>query len=78
MDIMKLRKFALLAFSFCFVVFLWSFYRMETCGYDCGIFTLYGGGAIVFYYLLSFWLVLAFLATFFGATFYLFKLKSKQ
>jgi hypothetical protein len=77
MNIMKLRKLALSVFIFCFVVFLWSFYRMEICGYDCGIFTLHSGGATVIYYLLSFWLGLASLATFLGATFYLLKLKAK-
>ena len=75
---MKLRKLALLIFIFSFVVFLWSFYRMETCGYDCGIFSLHSGGATVIYYLLSFWLGVASLATFLGSSFYLFKLKAKR
>lgn len=77
MNIIKLRKLAISVFIFCFLAFLWSLYRMETCGYDCGIFTLDSGGATVFYYLLSFWLGLASLATYLGATFYLFKLRAK-
>ena len=37
------------------IIFAWSCYRMETCGYDCGIFTVTTGPTVVVVYLLSFW-----------------------
>ncbi len=37
------------------VIFVWSMYRMETCGYDCGLFTVLTGPTVVVVYLLSFW-----------------------
>ncbi|TLU62026.1 hypothetical protein FE810_13110 [Thalassotalea litorea] len=36
-------------------MFAWSLYRNETCGYDCGLFTVSSGPTVVGVYVLSFW-----------------------
>ncbi len=36
------------------VIFVWAMYRMETCGYDCGLYSVSSGPTVVVVYLLSF------------------------
>jgi hypothetical protein len=57
-------------------VFSWSAYRMETCGYDCGLVSVSSGTATVVYYVISFWLGMFSLLVCLVAGFLLFK-KSK-
>jgi|GEM_PF-3506659 len=40
-----------------FVFLLWSYYRNETCGYDCGLFSVSTGPTVVVVLILSFWLL---------------------
>jgi hypothetical protein len=51
-------------------IFAFAAYRMETCGYDCGLFSVSSGTATVFYYLVSLWLGLFALVILAGASFY--------
>jgi hypothetical protein len=39
-----------------FIFLSWSYYRNETCGYDCGLFSVSNGPTVVVVLLLSFWL----------------------
>ncbi|KTD98149.1 hypothetical protein ATS71_13745 [Pseudoalteromonas sp. H71] len=39
-------------------VFAFSSYRMESCGYDCGLFVVGSGISTIVYYVLSFWISL--------------------
>ena len=52
----KIKSISLIAFISLLAIFAFSAYRMETCGYDCGLFSVSSGTATVFYYLASLWL----------------------
>ena len=74
----KARSISLSMFCICLVLFIGSAYRMETCGYDCGLFSVSVGIATVVYYAASFWLGIFSFAIFIGINIYRFiKLKSK-
>jgi membrane protein implicated in regulation of membrane protease activity len=45
---------------------------MNTCVYDCGMFSVTSGGATVIYYLLSFWLAIISFAILVGVSIYIF------
>ena len=74
----KIQRFSLVAFIFLLAMFVFAAYRMETCGYDCGLFTVSSGTATVVYYLASLWLGLLSLVALLASTLYtLFKPRFK-
>lgn len=52
---LKEKRFYFTFISFSLVIFFWSLYRNETCGYDCGLFTVSTVPTVVIAYMLSFW-----------------------
>ncbi len=66
----KIRNISLIAFICLLAIFAFAAYRMETCGYDCGLFSVSSGTATVFYYLASLWLGLLALIVLLASTFY--------
>lgn len=52
---LKEKRFYFTFISFSLVIFFWSLYRNETCGYDFGLFTVSTGPTVFIAYMLSFW-----------------------
>ena len=74
----KIQRISLVAFIFLLTIFVFAAYRMETCGYDCGLFAVSSGTATIFYYLASLWLGLLALVVLLASTLYtLFKSRFK-
>ncbi len=73
----KIQRISLIALLCLLAFFAFTVYRMETCGYDCGLFTVASGTATVVYYLVSFWLGLLSFAVLVGTSFYT-MLKSRK
>ncbi|RZF93525.1 hypothetical protein EXT42_06550 [Pseudoalteromonas sp. CO302Y] len=74
----KIKVISLIALICLLVMFTFAAYRMETCGYDCGLFSVSSGTATVFYYLASLWLGLLALIVLLASTFYsIFKTRFK-
>ena len=75
----KIQRISLVAFICLLAIFAFAAYRMETCGYDCGLFVVSSGTATVVYYLASLWLGLLSLVVLFTTTLYaLFKYRLKK
>ncbi len=68
----KIQRIIAVVFVFLLALFFAALYRMNTCGYDCGMFSLSFGGAAVIYYLLSFWLGIISFAILAGVSVYIF------
>ena len=51
----KEKRFYSPLIGFSLTLFSWALYRNETCGYDCGLFTVSSGPTVVVIYILSFW-----------------------
>ncbi len=68
----KIQRIIAVVFVLMLALFFAALYRMNTCGYDCGMFSLAFGGATVIYYLLSFWLGIISFAILAGVSIYIF------
>lgn len=68
----KIQRISIMAFVVLLALFVAALYRMNTCGYDCGMFSVTSGGATVIYYLLSFWLAIISFAILVGVSIYIF------
>lgn len=74
----KIKVISLIALICLLAMFTFAAYRMETCGYDCGLFSVSSGTTTVFYYLASLWLGLIALIVLLASTFYsIFKTRFK-
>jgi type III secretory pathway component EscU len=60
----KEKVFYSVVFGLSLMIFASAMYRMETCGYDCGLFAISSGPTVVVVYLLSFWTSIIILGVF--------------
>jgi hypothetical protein len=68
----KIQRISALTFVLLFALFVAASYRMNTCGYDCGMFSVTSGGATVIYYLMSLGLGIISFAILVGVSVYIF------
>jgi len=68
----KTQRIIAVVFVLLLALFFAALYRMNTCGYDCGMFSASSGGATVIYYLLSLGLGIISFALLVGVSVYIF------
>ena len=78
MKIKKIQRVSALCFAVFCTLFIGAAYRMETCGYNCGLFSISSGMAVVVYYVIFFWLGLLSLTISLGAGLYILKTKDSE
>lgn len=78
MKIKKIQRVSALCFAVFCTLFIGTAYRMETCGYDCGLFSISAGMAVVVYYVIFFGLGLISLIAFVGVRLYILRTTNSE